>query len=354
MKKIKFVLFFCAFLLLFAAAPASASALTARADIFDDIAGMFVPKSQTEELGDVILGGVPIGISLDNDGIEVLGFTEIITDDGAVCPAENSGLRVGDKIVEVDGEKSLKIQKLKEACGDGGEISLSYDRGGKTYETEVTPRKDVLTGEYKLGLWVKDVSNGIGTLTFVKNGKYFGALGHPITSKDGDIVEITGGKVHDCVILGVEKGVKGAAGQLKGVFSNTSALGAIAKNNKFGVYGKFDSYPSGLDVGKLIPVADIGDVRPGKAEIYSTIKGETPECYEIEIVKVTGQSQKDDKGLVVRVTDSRLLDETGGIVQGMSGSPIVQNGKLVGAVTHVFINDPTRGFGMFAKWMLTE
>ena len=104
----------------------------------------------------------------------------------------------------------------------------------------------------------------------------------------------------------------------------------------------------------MIPVADIGDVRPGKAEIYSTIKGETPECYEIEIVKVTGQSQKDDKGLVVRVTDSRLLDETGGIVQGMSGSPIVQNGKLVGAVTHVFINNPTRGFGMFAKWMLTE
>ena len=141
---------------------------------------------------------------------------------------------------------------------------------------------------------------------------------------------------------------------MKGVFSNASALGTIAKNNKFGVYGKFDSYPSGLDVGKLIPVADIGDVSPGKAEIYSTIKGETPECYEIEIVKVTGQSQKDDKGLVVRVTDSRLLDETGGIVQGMSGSPIVQNGKLVGAVTHVFINDPTRGFGMFAKWMLTE
>lgn len=355
MKKLKLILFLCAFLMLFTAAPVSVCAMEAKsADIFDDIAGMFVPRSSGEDLGSVVLGGVPIGISLDNNGIEVLGFTEIITDDGAVCPAENSGLCVGDKIVEVDGIQSSKTKQLRDAGQDGDDVSITFVRDGKEYDTSITPQKDVLSGEYKFGLWVKDVSNGIGTLTFVKDGNYFGALGHPITSKDGEIIEITGGKVHECVILGVEKGVKGEAGQLKGVFSNIKEIGSIYKNNKFGVYGKLSAYPIGVDASETIKVADIPEVKPGKAQIYSTIKGETPVCYDIEIVKVSGQSQKDDKGMVIKVTDQRLLDQTGGIVQGMSGSPIVQNGKLVGAVTHVFINDPTRGFGMFAKWMLTE
>lgn len=363
MKRIRFVLFLCIFLMLFMVVPNSISALEANvssdidaasADLFDDISEMFVPKPKHEDLGSVILGGIPIGLSLDNDGIEVLGFTEIITENGAVSPAADSGLQIGDKIVRINDMKANKINQLSKAANDQKAVKIGYQRNGRESETSITPQKDILSGQYKLGLWAKDVSNGIGTLTFVKDNKYFGSLGHPITAKTGEIVEISGGKVHECVILGVNKGVKGAAGELKGAFSNTKEIGTIDKNNKFGVYGKFSAYPDNLDAAKTIEVASISEVKPGKAQIYSTIEGSTPKLYDVEIIKAANQSQKDDKGLVIKVSDPVLLEKTGGIVQGMSGSPIIQNGKLVGAVTHVFINDPTRGFGMFAQWMLTE
>ncbi len=365
MKKIKFVLFLCAFLMLFIIMPNNIFALSpdvsaqdtvqSNADLFDDIADMFAPKPKYEDLGTVILGGIPIGLSLDNDGIEVIGFSEIITENGAKCPASESGLTIGDKIIKINGEKVSKVSDLsKFANSEIGELRVTYLRNGQEYETFITPQCDVLSGNYKFGLWAKDVSNGVGTLTFVKDGKYFASLGHPITAKNGEIVEITGGSVYECTILGINKGIKGDAGELKGAFLNTKEIGKIYKNNKFGVYGQLSSYPEVFDSNKTIEVANIAEVKPGKAQIYSTISGETPKYYDIEIVKVTNQTQKDDKGLVIKVTDAELLEKAGGIVQGMSGSPIIQNGKIVGAVTHVFINDPTRGFGMFAQWMLTE
>lgn len=365
MKKIKFVLFLCAFLLLFIAIPNNIFAVSpdvsvqdakqSSADLFDDIADMFGQKPKYENLGTVILGGIPIGLSLDNDGIEVMGFSEIITDNGAISPAAESGLTIGDKIIKINGQKVSKVKDLNDfANSNAGELTVTYIRSGQEKETKIMPQRDVLSGSFKLGLWAKDISNGIGTLTFVKGDKYFASLGHPITGKNGEIVEIIGGNVHECTILGINKGIKGDAGELKGAFVNTKEIGTIYKNNKFGVYGKFSSYPETFDTSKIIEVANIAEVKPGKAKIYSTISGETPKYYDIEIVKVSNQTQKDDKGLVIKVTDKELLEKAGGIVQGMSGSPIIQNDKLVGAVTHVFINDPTRGFGMFAQWMLTE
>lgn len=360
MKKFGLILLSCAILMMFLCVPTQIFAASAQtdcmnADIFDDISDLFYQKPTSNDLGEVILGGIPVGISLAGNGIEVLGFSDVITQEGVFSPAADSGLEIGDKIIEINGKKAAKVSDLsKEANLHKDEVNLTYLRDGKKDNVVLVPKKDVLSGQYKLGLWAKDASNGIGTLTFVKNDKHFASLGHPITSKNGEILEISGGNIHECVILGVNKGMKGEAGELRGAFSGTEVIGEISKNNKFGVYGKFDKYPAALNTAKKIKVAEASEVKPGKAFICSTIEGKTPSLYEIEIIKTENQSQKDDKGLVIKVTDKRLLEKTGGIVQGMSGSPIIQNDKLVGAVTHVFINDPTKGFGMFAQWMLDE
>ncbi len=373
MKRFNFVLILCILLFIFAVLPTNVFALEATdeatvnenskqvaeeasADLLDDIKGLFVKQNQKQNLEEVVLGGVPIGISLDNEGIEVIGFSEIITQDGLKSPAADAGLEVCDRIIKINGENVSKVKRLNEIANsqNGKSVVVDYLRDGKQKRTQILPQKDILTEEYKLGLWAKDVSNGIGTLTFVRGNDYFGCLGHPIADKNGEIIKITGGKVYDCLILGVNKGVKGDAGELKGAFSGKTPIGTIYKNNKFGVYGKFETMPEKLNSSQKVEVANVCEVKPGKAQIYSTVEGNEPKFYDIEIVKVTNQSQKDDKGMVVRVVDKTLLEKTGGIVQGMSGSPILQNGKLVGAVTHVFVNDPTQGFGMFAQWMLTE
>ncbi|MCM1195331.1 MAG: SpoIVB peptidase, partial [Firmicutes bacterium] len=235
---------------------------------------------------------------------------------------------------------------------NGKPLGIKYLRDGAMHEGTIVPKLDLTTKRYRLGLWSKDSSSGIGTLTYVRSNLNFGSLGHPITDQSGNIIECVNGGVFGCVIDGVEKGRKGAAGELKGSFNFEKRVGNIYANNKFGAFGTFNSLPKFCK--ETISVADINEIRPGKAEIFCTLDDNERESYEIEIVKVSAQNSRDDKGMVIRVTDEALLEKTGGIVQGMSGSPIVQNGKLVGAVTHVFVNDPTRGYGIFAKWMLTN
>ncbi|MEG1706661.1 MAG: SpoIVB peptidase S55 domain-containing protein, partial [Clostridia bacterium] len=189
-------------------------------------------------------------------------------------------------------------------------------------------------------------------LTFVKTDMRYGALGHPICDQNGEIISTRNGNIYNASISGVIKGEKGKAGELRGTFAVEEKIGSLVNNCKYGVYGKLDSLPTELSKKDLIKVASPYEVKPGKATVYSTLDENGRMEYEIEIVKVSTQNMKGDKGLVLRVSDTRLLEKTGGIVQGMSGSPIVQNGKLVGAVTHVFINDPTKGYGVLGQWML--
>ena len=349
MKKTKFVLIFCFIFAFFALIPNCV--LAKEYDLLDEISDMFSKQHNYTEQK-VVLGGIPVGISLNNDCVEIVGFSQIITENGAISPASDAGLQIGDKITHINGQKTNKTEQVLNFAQQYDVLEICFLRNEKENKVDVKTQTDVLTGKKRLGMWLRDQSFGVGTLTFVKDGCKFASLGHPITSKSGDILAISGGKIHNCSIFGVNKGVIGKAGELKGTFNNQQFIGEIYSNNKFGVYGKFDNIPKSLDMTNLIEVADENEVKPGKAQIYSTIDGSQPKFYDIELVKVKNSSINDEKGLVIRVTDKELLSKTGGIVQGMSGSPIIQNGKLVGAVTHVFINDPTRGYGVLIKNML--
>ena len=325
-------------------------------DFADKLAELFTPtKPQNDFNGEqVYLGGYPLGITIDGNGVKVIGLNEFISDNGkVVCPAIESGIRINDTVVEIDGiviHNSVKLSEIANAS-EGKSISIKYIRQGQTYNTTIVPQRDLSTGMYRLGLWTRDSSSGVGTLTYIKKDLQFGSLGHPIFDNEGKMVPVTEGSVFQCKINGVVKGQKGSAGELKGSFDFNDKIGSVYLNNKFGVYGNLSRLPNYQPM-QLIDVAAVSEVKQGKAYVYCTLEGAQRDCYEIEIVKSVNQTSKEDKGMVLRVTDPRLLDKTGGIVQGMSGSPIVQNGKLVGAVTHVFINDPTKGYGVYAQWML--
>lgn len=322
-------------------------------DIIDDVSELFVNANAAKIDEKVYLGGYPLGITIDGDGVTVIGLNEFFNAEGNLCcPALQAGVEINDVIVELDGRKIFNSSKLSEIAGfsNGKEMEIKFLREGELKISKITAQRDLTAGQYRLGLWTRDSSSGIGTLTYVRKNLKFGSLGHPICDGNGEIVACKNGGIFSCSINGVEKGKRGAAGELKGSFSFEKRLGTLYLNNKYGAFGTFNSLPSFCK--NLIEVADVSEVKPGKAEIFCTLDDNTRQSYEIEIVKASKQSAKGDKGMVIHVTDSRLLEKTGGIVQGMSGSPIVQNGKLVGAVTHVFVNDPTRGYGIYAKWML--
>lgn len=327
-------------------------------DILDDLSDLLtgVNANTTAKIDEeVYLGGYPLGITIDGDGVTVIGLNEFIADDGSLtCPAMQAGIEINDVIVELGGRKIYSSTKLSEVASrsHGKDLSIKYLRAGEMRESIIKPRKDLTTHNYRLGLWSRDSSSGIGTLTYVRKNLNFGSLGHPITDANGHIVNCKNGGIFNCTIDGIQKGVKGAAGELKGSFQFDKRIGGVYANNKFGAFGTFDCLPTFCK--ETIGVADIGEVKAGKAQIYCTLDDNERKCYDIEIVKASPQSSRDDRGMVLHIIDRELLDKTGGIVQGMSGSPIVQNGKLVGAVTHVFVNDPTRGYGMYAKWMLTN
>ncbi len=333
-------------------------ATAANCDIFDDIGDLFTGSNAntTAKINEqVYLGGYPLGITIDGDGVTVIGLNEFIAEDGKLCcPAMQAGIEINDVIVELGGRKIYSSTKLSELANksNGQALSVKYLRDGELRETTIIPQKDLSSHNYRLGLWSRDSSSGIGTLTYVRKNLNFGSLGHPITDAKGNIITCKNGGIFNCSIDGIEKGKKGAAGELKGSFCFDKRIGNVYANNKFGAFGTFNTLPAFCQ--ELISVADISEVRAGKAQIYCTLDDNVRKCYDIEIVKATQQSSKDDRGMVLHITDPELIDKTGGIVQGMSGSPIIQNGKLVGAVTHVFVNDPTRGYGMYAKWMLTN
>lgn len=297
----------------------------------------------------VYLGGYPLGFTINCSGVLVVAISNE--------SAEN--LKEGDIITHIEGTKVSSVTEISSLINSEGfkvgKITLSIIRNGTNETGAIVPQSDNVTGKKKLGIWIRDNSAGVGTMTYIRKDNFrFGALGHPVCDIDtGSIMPAENGNIFKCNIVGYKKGEKGSPGELRGLFlRNGSILGSLDKNNEFGVYGTF--YEKNLDKfgGSLIEVANKDEVKSGKAQIRCAIDGFEPDYYDIEIVKTYFQTTKSNKSMFIRVTDKRLLETTGGIVQGMSGSPIIQNGKLVGAVTHVFVSDPTKGYGVYADWMI--
>jgi stage IV sporulation protein B len=292
----------------------------------------------------VYLGGFPAGFSIQTRGAYVVGLCDVITEDGVVSPSKNSDIKVGDVILKIDNNPINNAFDIEKVVCDNKDFVVQIKRDGETQIKSIKPAKDV-NGKYRLGVFIREGINGIGTLTYIK-GRHFASLGHPVIDENGEIVEIFNGKLFDCNISGFIKGERGKAGELRGVFVRDNNTGIINKNYECGVFGEIGDR---FDLSKLEKIKT-GQARIGDAEIYTTINGKTPERYSISIVKC--ENAQMTKNFVIKVNDKRLLDTTGGIVQGMSGSPIIQNDKIVGAVTHVFINNPLRGYGIFIDNML--
>lgn len=303
----------------------------------------------------VYLGGDVLGFALKSKGVVVVGGNLIITKDGEANPMKEAGIVSGDRIIvmnDVDINSVSDISDVLENC-DGKQIEVEYIRGGKKYTTLVKPAFDALTKSYKLGLWIKEDAVGVGTLTYIlPETMRFGSLGHAINNGNTDeVLEISGGNIYDCSVVGVKKGRSGTPGEFVGMFTQIDPIGDIEKNTEYGVFGNYTNIDD-LQNKRKIEIGGKASAKPGKATIVSCVDGEDVSEYEIEIIKTNYQSNGGDKGLVFRVTDKTLLQKTGGIVQGMSGSPIIQNGKIIGAVTHVFVNDPSKGTGLYIDWMI--
>ncbi len=353
--KRKFALFLLIILICFFVLPQNVFAIELEytSAVPNALSDLFFGKNEKNS-EQVYLCGFPVGITIDGEGVNVIGLNEFVSVEGVVSPAAESKIAIGDIIISIDGEKINNVAQLSEIANksNGKPLKITLIRDGITQTVDITPKLDLLNKTYKLGIWARDSSSGIGTLTYIRKNMQFGALGHPIVDmKTGEIVNLTQGNIYPCQIVDVIPGAKGSAGELKGNFLLNNSIGTLYVNNKYGVYGNITALPNNFNA-KLYSVAAPYEIKPGFAQILTTIKGDTPELFDIEIVRVYSQTSMSDKGLVIRVTDSRLLDVSGGIVQGMSGSPIIQNEMFVGAVTHVFINDPTKGYSIIGQWML--
>ena len=315
-----------------------------------------VLTADTTELRDLMLypGGMPFGVKFYTDGVMVVGFCDIDTGKGSINPAARAGLHQKDVILKINGEEikgAADMTERIEASG-GKPLRLLCRRGSKEFETTLTPVLSAAEGQYKTGIWVRDSGAGIGTVTFLfPDSGAFAGLGHGICDADtGALVQMRKGSVSDVTISSVVKGAAGAPGELKGHF-NPSRSGALLGNSTCGVWGVFSEVPE--TPYEPMPIGLRDDLSEGDAYILCTASGEQIQKYDIRISNIK-RDAKGSKCFTVTVTDPDLLALTGGIVQGMSGSPIIQNGKLVGAVTPVLINDPTTGYGIFLENMLAN
>lgn len=288
----------------------------------------------------VYLGGMPAGFTLYSNGAFIAGVSDVITKDGINSPSKDVDIRKGDVILSVDGVKVNTSTDVENQLIKKDKVILIIKRNNDTLIKEVSPSIDV-NGKYRIGVFIKDTINGIGTVTYIKDGK-FASLGHPVLDDIGNLLDIRSGEMFSCMISGVVKGERGNPGELRGIFLKTMPCGEINKNLETGVYGLIKN--NSIDYSNLTKI-EVGTAKIGSAKIYTTIEGNTPISYDISIIKVD-PINRGTKNFVIRIDDKNLLSKTGGIVQGMSGSPIVQDGKLVGAVTHVFVNDPSRGYGI--------
>ncbi|MBR0134990.1 MAG: SpoIVB peptidase [Clostridia bacterium] len=306
---------------------------------------------------ELIPGGQAVGISIFTEGVLVVGTGEFTGESGTgVSPASKAGIKPGDVILSVGGKgvsTSAELAELLENCSGSAEMVI--ERDGKRLCVTVRPEKDP-DGEFRIGAWVRDSTIGIGTLSFYDTvSGASAALGHPVLDADtGSLLKVKDGKLVIAGILGVTKGVQGSPGELHGTFGEYSTvIGSIEKNTALGIFGSLLPEAAAYLGGESIRTAFPDEVREGEAVILSAASGEVVE-YSCRIIKTGRQNEPAPKGMVIEITDSRLIELTGGIVQGMSGSPVIQDGKLVGAVTHVFVNDPQKGYGAYAYWMYKE
>ena len=313
---------------------------------------MGVPVSASAESSTVILGGQPFGVKFYNDGVMVIELEEFFNGSHYVCPAKEGGLQVDDVIKKVNGIEIKTNEDLQEtATGCGGKgMSFIIERDGKELCKTVKPQANTV-GTYLLGAWVRDSCAGIGTVTYYNpDDNYFAALGHGICDRDtGAMMPLGEAEIVGASISSVEKSSTGKAGSLNGYFTDKT-LGTVTNNTINGIYGTIidNSYLNG----DKLEIAEFDEIQTGDAQLFTTINGERPESYDLKITSIRNDDPRNNENFVIKVTDKRLLDECGGIVQGMSGSPIVQNGKLIGAVTHVFLNNPEEGYGVAAQFMV--
>lgn len=316
------------------------------------------PKEVSADTSDetmVIPGGMPVGIYLETEGVMVLGTDEIEGMDGNEYEPAQNLVQAGDYIVEMDGtrihNKSELIQAVETLTEE--DVVLTVVRNGRTIDVR-TRAVQCPGGEYKLGIWVRDNTQGLGTITFLNVDSKFGALGHGIHDTDtSDLLDISEGTLYATSIKDIQKGANGTPGGMEGiiVYNNYNILGTVEKNTEEGIYGTIQRIDTLFSDQEPMETAAKEEIQEGPAKIRCAVEGEVKE-YDIRITKIDTEAQEANKGLELEVTDQALLDVTGGIVQGMSGSPIIQNGKLVGAVTHVFVNDPAKGYGIFIENML--
>ena len=306
----------------------------------------------------VIPIGEVVGIKLYTSGVLVVGTSGIESIDGKTYkPYENTEIREGDSIISINDNIINSTQELIDAINmyNGETVKITYIRNNEEKVCEIKPVQD-RTGIYKIGLWVRDSAAGVGTVTFYnEDTQSFAALGHAITDIDtGDILQTSSGEIDNVSIISVVKGIEQQPGKIQGSIKQNSAIGSIYKNTPYGIYGIIKN-PNNLniDFSKKVYVATRQEINLGEATILSDIDGEFKE-YKIEIEKTYLNNNYDNKSMVIKVTDEELLNKTGGIVQGMSGSPIIQNGKFIGAITHVFVKDSSIGYAVFADRMISE
>ena len=312
-----------------------------------------IPKTK------VVLIGKIAGVKLYTSGVLVVGMSEIRGQDNKKYkPYENTGIEEGDTITKINEIEINSTDELIEKVNNsnGEELNIEYLHENEIKECSITPVKQT-NNEYKLGLWVRDSAAGVGTVTFYEpETKTFGALGHGISDIDtGKLIDISKGEFVTTKILNIEKGQKGEPGKIQGSIEKGTTIGNINKNTRFGIYGVVDNLSAiNIDMSKEMEVALRDEIKIGKATILCSLDNEIPQEYEIEIEKIYKDNNYDNKSMEIKVTDEKLLEKTGGIIQGMSGSPIIQNGKFIGALTHVLVNNPEEGYGVFADIMIKQ
>lgn len=301
----------------------------------------------TEPLRAVYPGGFPIGMVLDIKGAVIDEVVSVRTAAGNASLGNK--LKRGDAIVGIDGKAVSNCDEIVDLVegGNGAEMTLKLLRDGKEMEISVTPYIESDSGLYKLGVYIRDTISGVGTVTYIKENGNFAALGHKIIdSIAGFDVPISGGDVYECEIEGVTPSKRNSPGEIRAAIKGES-IGKIFSNTDYGVFGKFFSFTPHMD---LVSQSNRNEVVPGKGYIIASV-ADSPVVYEIDIIRALPQNAPNGKGIMLRITDKRLLEKSGGIVQGMSGSPILVGGKLIGAVTHVLIGDPTKGYAVYIDWM---
>ena len=307
----------------------------------------------------VIPVGNIAGVKLYTNGVLVVGMSEIEGEDSKTYkPYENSGIEEGDTIIKVNNMMIYSTEDLIENVNlsNGENVKIEYIHEKETKECSIKPVK-TNEEEYKLGLWVRDSAAGVGTVTFYEpETQQFGALGHGITDIDtGDLLNISSGEFVTAKVLNIKKGEDGNPGKIQGTVEEQETIGEITKNTEFGIYGKIEDASSlNIDMSKEMEVALRDEIQTGKATILCSLDNQTVKEYEIEITKIYRENNYNNKSMEIKLTDQALIEKTGGIIQGMSGSPIIQNGKFVGAVTHVFVDSATEGYAVFGDLMLKQ